>query len=154
MTIDDIVEFVTGLGNVITQTPSEGDGTPELAWGDIFFYFSPDGTIPATQPFATIVTNNYPGEEASRLDRPGAFRVNIASGRDVFTEYTGFAPRELPASAEPTVDDTVIAHPTYGSLAWLAVVNPGPNTEGDVRRLLRSAWEAARARYERREDSR
>lgn len=151
MTIDDIVEFVTGLGSVVAQTPSEGDGTPELAWGDSFFYFSPDGTVTATQPFATVVTKTYPGEEASRLDRPGAFRVNVAAGRELFAEYTGFAPRDLPESTEPTVDDSVIAHPTYGSLAWLAVVNPGPATEDDVRRLLRSAWESARARYERRE---
>ena len=151
MTIDDIVAFVEGLGSVVTQTPREGDGTPELAWGDVFFYFSPDGTLPTTQPLATIVTKTYPGEEASRLDRPGAFRLNVAAGRDVFTEYTGYAPRELPESVEPSADDTVIAHPTYGSLGWLAVVNPGENTERDVQRLLRAAWESARARYGRRE---
>ena len=151
MTIDDIVAFVEGLGSVVTQTPSEGDGTPELTWGDVFFYFSPDGTLPTTQPFATIVTKTYPGEGASRLDRPGAFRLNVAAGRDVFTEYTGYAPRELPESVEPSADDTVIAHPTYGSLGWLAVVNPGENTERDVQRLLRAAWESARARYGRRE---
>jgi hypothetical protein len=150
MTIDDIVTFVTGLDGVVTQTPSDGDGTPELAWGDTFFYYSPDGTIPAAQPFATIVTKNYPGEELSRLERPGAFRVNVAAGRELFTEYTGFGPRDTPAVVGAAPDDTVIAHPTYGSLGWLAVVNPGTNTDADVRRLLRHGWEAARARFDRR----
>ena len=152
MTIDDIVEYVTGLGGVVTQTPREGDGTPELAWGDTFFYYAPDGAIPAAQPFATIVTKNYPGEEQSRLERPGAFRVNVAAGRELFTEYTGVSPREFSDSASPEADDAVIAHPTYGSLGWLAVVNPGPSSEEDVRRLLRQAWLSARSRVERRSD--
>ncbi|GGF04829.1 DUF6194 family protein [Mycetocola zhadangensis] len=153
MTIDDIVTFVTGLGGVVAQTPSEGDGSPELAWGDTFFYYSPDGTIPAAQPVATIVTKTYPGEEQSRLDRPGAFRVNIAAGRELFTEYVGVAPRELTAGTGEAPDDTVVPHPTYGSLGWLAVVNPGPNSEKDVHRLLRHAWLAACGRFERRQES-
>ena len=150
MTIDDIVEFVIGLDGVVVQTPSDGDGSPELAWGDTFFYYSPDGTIPAVQPFATIVTKNYPGEEQSRLDRPGAFRVNVAAGRELFAQYIGVAPRGGTAETREALDDTVIAHPTYGSLGWLAVVNPGPGSADDVRRLLLHAWEAARGRFERR----
>ncbi|MCP2032462.1 hypothetical protein L1277_002565 [Okibacterium sp. HSC-33S16] len=151
MTLDDVVEFVTGLDGVVAQTPHEGDGTPELAWGDTFFYYSPDGTIPAAQPFATIVTKNYPGEEQSRLDRPGAFRVNVAAGRELFVQYTGHAPRDPLSTDGETPDDTVIAHPTYGSLGWLAVTNPGLATDSDVRLLVRSAWEAARRRFERRQ---
>jgi hypothetical protein len=48
------------------------------------------------------------------------------------------------------VDDSVIAHPVYGSLGWLAVVNPGPSTSQTVQNLLRKAYELARSRYERR----
>jgi hypothetical protein len=77
--------------------------------------------------------------------------VNVAAGRTLFTEYTGVAPRDASAPAGPSPDDTVIAHPTYGSLGWLAVINPGPNTEADLRRLLRSGWEAARSRFDRRQ---
>lgn len=151
MTRDDIVAFVIGLGGVVAQTAVEGDGTPEIAWGDTFFYYSPDGSVPAaTQPFATIVTKNYPGEERAGLDRPGAFRVNVAAGRDLFTEHTGYAPREHPVEVVETPDDTVIAHPTYGSLGWLAVVNPDTETDAVVRGLLRQARDLARSRWERR----
>jgi hypothetical protein len=48
------------------------------------------------------------------------------------------------------VADTLFAHPVYGSLGWLAVVNPGPRTVSDVEQLLRSAYELARSRAERR----
>jgi hypothetical protein len=152
MTMDEIISFVDSLPGVLTLRPAPGDGSPEISWGDTFFYYSPDGTVPArTQPFATIVTKNYPGDEASRLDRPGAFRVNIAAGKDAFTRWTGHAPRE-PGTTEvdPGVTDTVIAHPVYGTLGWLAVVNPGRRTEAVTRDLLRTAYHRARSHYQRR----
>ncbi|MFC4907357.1 DUF6194 family protein [Actinomadura gamaensis] len=152
MSIDDIIAFVAGLDGVLTLRPGPGDGTPEIAWGDAFFYYSPDGVVPTTtQPFATVVTKNYPGDESSRLDRPGAFRVNIAVGRDEFVRRTGHDPREpAPEGTDLGASDTLIAHPVYASQGWLAVVNPGANTEADVRDLLRLAHGLARARYERR----
>ncbi|WP_026416518.1 DUF6194 family protein [Actinomadura oligospora] len=154
MTMDEIIAFVDGLDGVLTLRPGPGDGTPELAWGDAFFYYSPDGTVPTTvQPFATIVTKDYPGDETSRLNRPDAFRVNIAAGRDEFVRRTGHAPREpVAGDADPGTPDTLIAHPVYGSLGWLAVVNPGPNTDAAVHDLLRLAHDLARKRHQRRDD--
>jgi hypothetical protein len=154
--MEEIVDFVDGLGGVLTQRARAGDGSPEIAWGDTFFYYSPEGVVPlATQPFATIVTKDYPGDESSRLDRPGVFRVNLAAGKETFRSYIGRPPSEADAQADcaapaPDVLDAIFAHPVYGSLGWLAVNNPGPNTGADVRRLLQQAHELARARYLRR----
>ncbi|MEU6740976.1 DUF6194 family protein [Streptosporangium sandarakinum] len=160
MTMDEIIGFVDGLDGVLTLRPEPGDGTPELARGDAFFYYSPDGVVPTTiQPFATIVTKNYPGDETSRLERPGAFRVNVAAGREAFTRWTGHAPRETATAGDGAGaasgggDDAVIAHPVYGPQGWLAVVNPGPRTGEAVRELLTEAHRLARARYERRAEA-
>lgn len=150
MTVDEIIEFVESLGGVLTLRPVEGDGSPEIAWGDVFFYYAPDGVVPRTQPFATIVTKNYPDDEGSRLDRPDAFRVNVFAGRDAFTTWTGVAPRDHSGGDRPLEDDAVLAHPVYGRQGWLAVVNPGPRTEAPVRDLLGAAHRRARSRYERR----
>ncbi|MFC5185583.1 DUF6194 family protein [Actinomadura harenae] len=153
MTMDDIIAFVDALDGVLTLRPAPGDGTPEIAWGDAFFYYSPDGVVPAAvQPFATIVTKDYPEDTASRLNRPGTFRVNIAAGRDEFLRRTGHAPRQTAhGDTDPGAADTVIAHPVYGALGWLAVVNPGPRTGAATRDLLRLAHGLARRRYERRD---
>ncbi|MFC5828360.1 DUF6194 family protein [Nonomuraea insulae] len=155
MTIDEIISFAGGLDGVLTLRPASGDGTPEISWGDTFFYYSPDGVVPTTtQPFATVVTKNYPGDEASRLDRPDTFRVNISAGKEAFVRWTGHAPREAATTeADPSATDTVIAHPVYGAVGWLAVVNPGSGTEATTRDLLRTAYELARSRYERRTES-
>jgi Family of unknown function (DUF6194) len=156
MTMEEIIRFVDGLDGVLTQRAHSGDGSPEIAWGDTFFYYAPEGVVPsATQPFATIVTKNYPGDETSRLDRPDVFRVNMAAGKEEFIAHVGRAPRDAgpnPGADAPRPDalDVVIAHPVYGSLGWLAVNNPGPATAPEVRRLLEQAHHLARARYLRR----
>jgi hypothetical protein len=147
----EIIEYVERLGDVVALRPTPGDGTPEIAWGDTFFYYSPDGSVPQGQPFATIVTKDYPGDERSRLDRDGAFRVNVAAGRDPFVRALGSQPGEpLPPDADPSQDDVLLPHPVYGALAWVAVVNPGPCTEALLRDLLRTAHALARGRRERR----
>ncbi len=150
MDIAAITAHVEGLGGVLTLAPREGDGTPELAWGDLFFYYAPDGVLPPGQPFATVVTKDYPDDTGSRLDRPGAFRVNIAAGRTACRARVGHDPGEEDPDVDPAAEDTVLPHPVYGPLGWLAVVNPGPATEETVRALLRTAHGLARARRGRR----
>lgn len=154
MTIDEIIALVKSFDGALAVVAGPEDGSPEIAWGDAFFYYAPEGTMPkATQPFATIVTKNYPEDEQSRLDRPGLFRVNIGAGREAFVEWTGHQPGEPADHADPSVTDTLIAHPVYGSLGWLAVLNPGPSTTQATSELLRLAYERARARYQRRMNS-
>ncbi|MEU1980298.1 DUF6194 family protein [Nocardia sp. NPDC019395] len=151
MTIDEIIGYIAALGGVLTVRPGPGDGSPEIAWGDTFFYYAPDGEVPArTQPFATIVTKDYPGDERSRLDRPGTFRVNIAVGAEIFQAWTGHSPRETNTNSDdPSAADTVIAHPVYATAGWLAVVDPGPGTAQAVREMLRTAHDRARSRSRR-----
>ncbi|MFE9249702.1 DUF6194 family protein [Streptomyces sp. NPDC007088] len=162
MTVEEIVDFVQDLHGVLTVRPAPGDGSPAIGWGDVFFFYAPDGVVPqASQPFATVVTKDYPGDESSRLDRPDAFRVSVAAPREDFLAWTGHTPRDRSGenhdrsgeNREPGAFDTVTAHPVYASAGWLAVVNPGPRTATATRTLLLDAWRAARARHERRTGS-
>jgi hypothetical protein len=150
MTIDEIATYVEALGGTLTLRPQPGDGSPEISWGDLFFYYAPDGVVPASQPFATIVTKDYPDDRGSRLDRPGAFRVNIGAGTAEFRRWAGHEPRAAVEDLDPSVADVVFAHPVYGGLGWLSVVDPGPGTSAAVRELLATAHRLARARFERR----
>jgi len=155
MTIEEIMGFVGDLDGILTLRPGPGDGSPEISWGDTFFYYAPDGRVPqTTQPFATIVTKDYPEDTSSRLDRPGAFRLNLSVGRDAFAGWAGRQPREADTEgSDPSESDVLVAHPVYGTLGWLAVVNPGARTEAAVRELLGTAHHLARARHERRAGS-
>lgn len=126
------------LGRVLTLRPAPGDGSPEVAWGDLFFHYAPDAVVPPGQPFATVVTKNYPGEPSSGLGS-GIFRVNVDAGR-----------RGQAQTVDVTGRDQVLPHPVYGRLGWVCIVQPGPGTAGQLRALLREAHAAAQRRWDRR----
>ena len=155
MSIDDIMEHVRALEGVLALTPQAGDGSPEISWGDAFFYYAPDGHVPRAQPFATIVTKDYPDDPITGPGRPDAFRVNIAVGAVEFARLTGHAPGVDAADHDDPVApaDVLAPHPVYGHLGWLAVVNPAERTSGTVLHLLTLAHHAARSRHHRRADA-
>ena len=151
MSMQQIIDEVQGLDGALVVLPGPGDGTPELAWGDAFFYYAPDGRMPQhTQPYGTIVTKDYPDDTASDLGPVGRWRVNVHVDRDTFVELTGEEPRHLERSRDFAAADVVNPHPVYGALGWVCVVVPGERTIATVLGLLRRAHDAARARVERR----
>jgi Family of unknown function (DUF6194) len=83
--------LITGVD--VVAASREG-GAPEIAWGDTFFICDPDRNLdePRRFPFATIVTKDYGDfDNASNLDRPGMFRLNIGVSKQTFAKQK--APR-------------------------------------------------------------
>lgn len=136
-TAAELADRITGLPGVTCLVA--GDGAPEVSRGDRFFHLGDDGR----RPFATIVEHDVPGfDEASRLDRPGAYRFNVELGRRGFEREFGFPPHELPGRL-PDIDaarlDTVVPHPAYGTHGWASILNPSPAGLGEVDRLVSHA---------------
>jgi hypothetical protein len=151
--MDDIIDHARTLDGVLILQPRPGDPSPEISWGDAFIYYAPDGAVPATQPFATIVTKDYPGEPASGLDQPGTFRLNIAAPRAEFERIVGSSPRDAThADHDVRARDTWFPHPVYGRAGWLCVINPDTRLP-EALRLLDAAHQAARDRQQRRTGS-
>lgn len=151
LTMAQIVETVRSLYGALVVDPAPGDpDVPELAWGDVFFYYAPDGRLPQNiQPYGTIITKNYPDDTSSGLDHAARWRVNIRVGREALHELTGPGPVDATA-ADPAATDVLVPHPVYGPAGWVCVINPGARTAATVLRLLRDAHQAARTRLERR----
>lgn len=149
----DIVAFLTALPGVVVVTASEEDGAPEVAWGDSFFFYDPDGDTPVDRrmPFATIVTKDYDGfDTASDLNRPGVFRLNVNVGRTAFEDLLGFPPAahaEQAARFDYPALDTLLPHPVYAPQAWVAILNPGERTAAQARELLGGAHARAVRRH-------
>ncbi|MFB7799703.1 DUF6194 family protein [Isoptericola sp. NPDC056134] len=144
--MEQIIDTVRRLDGAFVLEPRPGDGTPEIAWGDAFFYYAPDGQVPTTvQPYGTVVTKNYPDDVSCDLDRPDRWRVNVHVGRERARELVGGGRERI-----AVVPDVLLPHPLYGDLGWVCVVNPGERTSDAVLGLLRGAHDAARRRYERR----
>ena len=151
MSMEQILETVYGFDGVVVLAPTRGSEFPEIAWGDHFFYFAPDGQVPQRlQPYATIVTKDNPGDTLCDLDPPGRWRLNIHVGRAEFTRLIGEDPRNAAMPADLSTADVLVPHPIYATQGWIAIVNPGDHTTPSAIELLREAHEHARRRAARR----
>lgn len=145
MSMDQLLETIRRFDGVLELAPTADSEFPEIAWGDHFFYFAPNGQVPqGQQPYATIVTKNYPDDTSGDLDQPGRWRLNIHVGRSTFIEVVGADPRIDPVAVDFTAVDTVIPHPVYRRQGWISIINPGVRTQALTVSLLRKAHEEAR----------
>ncbi|SDM51665.1 DUF6194 family protein [Allokutzneria albata] len=131
----------------------EGTTTMENA-GDLFFIYDPDGDIPPerTFPYVTIVTgDNY--DSVSRLDEPGAYRLNIGLTKATYTSLFGAPPTErdehgvLSTGYDHAARDQVVPHPIYAGQYWVSVVNPTQSTMDTIRPMLAEAYEFAARKH-------
>ena len=135
MTQDELVEFIGSLPGVVTTVASADNGAPEESWGDVFF------SVAGPQfPFVTLVKRDQPGDNTSKLDREGVFRLNVNIGRkalaDRFPEGTNHDPAAL---------DQLFPHPVYAAYGFVSVLNPQA-TASEIRDLLREAHARATRR--------
>ncbi|MGW0658459.1 DUF6194 family protein [Streptodolium elevatio] len=152
MSMEQILSEVRTYDGVLELAPVPGSEHPEISWGDHFFYYAPDGQVPRNrQPYATCVTKNYPGDEDSRLDAEGRWRLNIHVGSRIFTELLGHTPAETDTSGvDRSAVDVFAPHPLYGAHGWICVVNPGASTLDRALEALSDAHLADQRRVEQR----
>ena len=126
MGMEEIIETRPRPGGCARAPAGPGSDVPEIAWGDAFFYYAPDGEVPGNiQPYGTIVTKDYPDDTGSDLDPPDRWRVNVQVDSKTFVELVGEEPRSLSRSRDHAAAD---------------VVNPAPGVrraELDLRRQSR-----------------
>jgi hypothetical protein len=156
VTEDQLIHFIADLPGVVAVTASEANGAPKVAWGDSFFFYDPEGDVPAERrlPFATIVTQDYDGfDMASNLNRHGIYRLNLAVGRVRFEELVGYPPAHHAAHEEGfdyTALDCVLPHPVYAAQAYVSILNPGDKTSALARSLIVEAHRRAAEGHRRR----
>jgi hypothetical protein len=149
---EDIIQRIMDtFAGVEVLRPTDGPGA-----GDTFFFTASQRDVDPTrrQPFATIVTKDY-GEfdNASQLDRPEVFRLNIGVSRETFRSLFGYLPGKQSAESAESAEydyaalDRVIPHPVYAPQSFVCVLNPSPETFETVKPLLAEAWSIAEARH-------
>ncbi len=118
------------------------------AQDDLFYLYDPEGDLPPErqQPFATIVTGDH-YEKVSRLDEPGAWRLNLGLTKATYTSLFGPVPTErdadwvLDSGYDYAARDTLMPHPFYASQHWVAIVSPSDLTP--LEPLLAEAYDFA-----------
>ncbi len=144
-----IEETFTGIE---VLRPTDGPGA-----SDTFFFYDPQHNLdPAhRQPFATIVTKDYGDfDNASHLNRPDVFRLNIGVSRDTFRALFGPAPGAESDQSTPydfAAVDRLMPHPVYAPQSFVCVLNPSPDTFEAVKPLLADAYARVATRHARRQ---
>lgn len=133
-TVTDLATRLLARPGVTHLRADAASGAPAVAHGDWFFHARPDDRMPC----ATIVVSDYPGhDEASRLDRPGVFRLNLGVGRAAAAEV-------IDADAGPDDLDRFVPHPVYGAQGWVAILCPSAARLPAIDRLVDTALARAR----------
>lgn len=147
-----IIQYImdTYMGVEVVR-PADGPGA-----GDTFIFYNPQRDLDQERrwPFATIVTKDYGDfDNASLLDRPGVFRLNIGVSREAFKELIGQAPGDL-RDQRSTYDyaalDRLLPHPVYAAQSWVCVLNPSARTFEALKLLLADAYRRVATRQARR----
>jgi hypothetical protein len=105
----------------ILETYPETDVIQAMnAW---FFSLDPEKHWPN---YATLVTTDE-HDEASNLDRPGVFRLNLGVDGETFERLAS-------AWQEPdyTAFGVVLPHPVYAAQRWISILNPTNEQFRDV----------------------
>jgi len=144
MTIDDIIDQVAALDGVLVLRPQPGDGSPQISWGDVFFYFRAYRRGPEDPALRHDRDQGLPGRAGIRPVRPGAFRLNIGVPASAST------PQSTAQQPNASTPDAWFPHPVYGRAGWISVVDPAERTAEEAMTLLETAHAAARRRYQRR----
>jgi hypothetical protein len=105
----------------LTTTYPETDVVQAMhAW---FFSLDAERHFPN---YATIVTTDE-HDDASDLERPGVFRLNIGVDKATFERWV-----DAQVTPDFTAVDTVLPHPVYSGQWYLAILNPGDVMWRDV----------------------
>ena len=103
-------------------------------------------------PFATLMVNDI-NDQASNLNRPSVFRLNVGVSKDTYRSL--FGPHPAPPGADGivatghdfTVLDQLLPHPVYAPQSWVCVLNPGNGTIQKVQELLAEAYDLSVRRH-------
>ena len=133
---------------------TEFDGiVPQKTWGELSFFYNLDNKLPRGVYFCTLKEKDGENDKASHLDRDGIFRLSFGLPVEEFiTRFGPKPPRPRKGCAIQgvwnfTEIDTLIPHPIYGWMGWVAVLNPSKKTFDQCKPLLQLAYNRSTAGY-------
>lgn len=142
--------------SVIRYITETFDGIDLLeASGDSYFYYDPNRDIPHDRrfPFATLVTGDR-YDQASDLNRPCVYRLNIGLTRDTYRTLFGAQPRHpvtggvIETGHDFAALDQVMPHPVYSPMFWVCILSPSEATfRQAVQPLLAEAYALDVSKY-------
>jgi hypothetical protein len=125
-------------------------------WGETALFLNPGDCLPRGVYFATLKGHDGENDQASKLDRPGVFRLSFVLRRsDYLARFGPTPPRPTKGGVtEGEWDfsrlDTLIPHPVYAWMGWVAILNPSCSRLEALFPLLDASFEKSQGSLSRR----
>jgi hypothetical protein len=126
------------------------------AWGETAFFYNPGRQFARGTYFATIKLADGENDRASDFAGPGVWRLNIGTQRSTFIAMFGQPPARpakgkcIAGEWDFTRLDTLMPHPVYGWMGWMAILSPEEPTWQRCCVLVKDAHSRARQTFEKR----
>jgi Family of unknown function (DUF6194) len=128
----------------------------ERYYGERSLFYNPGGAAPLGAIFASIKDHDGPNDQASRLSRPGVYRLAFEMAPEVFATHFGPVPSRPPRGAavalafDPTTLNELAPHPVYAWMRWVQILSPSPRQFASLRSLLDESLALAKEKWQRR----
>jgi hypothetical protein len=129
---------------------------PTSSWGEMSFFYNPKSHLPRGVYFCTLKDHDGANDQASVLGREGVYRLNFGIPAAAFERMFGCKPQRPPKGGVVlgpwnfTQLDTLMPHPVYGWMGWVAIMNPRRERFHDILPLLDLAYVKAVESYKKR----
>ena len=126
------------------------------SWGESGIFYNPGGVLKRGVYVLTVKEKDGANDRASRLDRPGVYRVNLGLRKETYVRRFGPLPARPPKGGTAAVEadfaarDRLIPHPVYAWMGWAAVLNPSEATFEAMKPLIQESYEYAREKFAKR----
>lgn len=118
----------------------------QSAWGETSYFYNPGHRFARGSYFVTVKQKDGANDKASRLDRPGVWRLNIGLSKAAFLGLFCSLPRRpgkgqtIDGDWDFTTLDIITPHPVYGWMGWIAVICPSDETFEICKPMLEDAY--------------
>jgi len=141
----DIVKAIT------SRLPSV---VPKPSWGETALFFNPGGRLPNGVYFCTVKDHDGDNDKASRLSRPGVFRIAIGLATPTYVRLFGPQPKRpvkggivnLPFDFAQT--GRLMPHPIYAWMGWAQILSPSKAVFEEVFPLIEEAHAVAAKKFQ------
>ncbi len=123
------------------------------AYGERSFFYNPDVSLPKGIYFATIKESDGPNDKSSNLDREGAYRLSIGISKKNYQNTFGTIPKRplkgqiINYDFDFSILNTLMPHPIYAWMSWVAINNPTHENLDTVKHLLDISYQSVITKF-------
>ena len=128
------------------------------SWGETGVFYNPGHVLKRGIYVLTIKEKDGKNDQASQLDRPGMYRVNLGLRKQTYVNLFGSVPKRPPKGGVVELEmdfaqtDILLPHPVYAWMGWVCTLNPSKHTFEELKPLILESYEFAKEKFEKRKN--